>query len=409
MKRIKEISYALVLGTMVIVVVQTSLFLVTKPEDKQRIPVISAANLQLSAQPYYLIRQLLGSELLEVKDQKFIQSIRSMLKRSKKQQSLDNIQLDFKKSVSIILVNDPSYKKSLLHFHAVNQEVNPKQGKHYVQIGQDVFFFPNNTVNAADVAWLKKHISWQTIAIPDKQLILSQQEDGIQRVQRIRWNQNELHVSLLPTGENRSLIISPRYFHYSHEVPAHLLARIPEDLKMRCLLVQLKRISINYENGKLTEDEQFAFAPSFEALLEYESTQDLTIALAQFKEDFPNLIWTENTVQIGTQTYYLKETSPKSLYICSDKSKFCPSGIPTLTRCQTGFFCKGELARLTSIQNTGWAGLVLDMIPAFRASKTLFDETTGIRMHKDELVLSFKKGHLVTHDFLQAFMAYNQE
>jgi hypothetical protein len=67
------------------------------------------------------------------------------------------------------------------------------------------------------------------------------------------------------------------------------------------------------------------------------------------------------------------------------------------------------LARLTSIQNTGWAGLVLDMIPAFRASKTLFDETTGIRMHKDELVLSFKKGHLVTHDFLQAFMAYNQE
>lgn len=409
MKRAKEISYALALGSMIVLLVQSSLFLAEKPSVDQRIPVVSVPHLQLSAQPYFLIRQMLGTELFDVKDQKFIQGIRSVLKPSNKQNKLDNIQLDFKKSVSMIRVNDPSFNHTLFHFQALSEESKVKLGRNYIQIGKDVFYFPTKTVVPADVRWLKEHVSWKTNNIEDEHLILSQNEDGKQSWRDIHWNRDELRISFVKTGKSRSLILSPRYFHYSNEFPSQLLSSIPADIKMRKLLLHLNRVSINYENGKLTEDEQFAFAPSFEALLEYESAQHLDTALAQFKVDFPNLKWEENTFQLGTQAYYFKLTSPKTLYICSDKKKFCPNGIPSITSCQTGFFCRGELSRLTSIQNTGWAGLVLDMIPAFRASKTLFDETTGIRMNQDELVLKFKKSHLVTHEFLKAFLAYHQE
>ena len=409
MKRLKEILYTLVLGMMVLFLIQSSLVLVEKPSTEQRIPVVSAASYQLSAQPYFLIRQLLGSELLEVKDQAAIQAMRSLIKKSRKTNRLDNIQMDWKKSMSIVLVNEPSYKKTWLHFQA-NKAVNGvKKGKHYVQIDQDVFYFPSTTVSPADVAWLQKHVSWEQKSITDGQLILSKFTHGKQDDQVLQWNDHELRISMPKTTTNRSLILSPRFFHYSNEVPASLIARITADYSMRGLLVNLNRISVNYENGTLTEDEQFAFAPSFEALLEYQTNEDLACAIKSFKSDFPKLIWTENTVQLGTQTYYFKETSPKSLYICSDKSKYCSSGIPILTRCQTGFLCKGDLSRLTSIQNTGWAGLVLDMIPAFRASKTLFDETKEIQTEQGQLILRFKNGHFVLHEFLRAFLAYAQE
>lgn len=409
MKRLKEILYTLALGMMGIILIQSALALVEKPSTEQRIPVVSAASYQLSAQPYFLIRQLLGSELLEVKDQATIQAIRSLMKKSRRTNNLDDIQVDLKKSMSIVLVNEPSYKKTWLHFHAKKAVDGVKKGQHYVQIDHDVFYFPSTTISPIDVAWLQKHVSWQQKLISDGQLILSKYAHGKQDDQVLQWNDHELRMSLPKPTANRSLILSPRFFHYSNEVPVSLINRIPSDYHMRGLLVNLKRISVNYENGTLTEDEQFAFAPSFEALLEYDSQEDLEAAMTSFKSDFPKLIWTENTLQLGTQTYYFKETSPKSLYICSDKNRFCPSGVPSLTRCQTGFLCTGELARLTSIQNTGWAGLVLDMIPAFRASKTLFDETTGIQMEQGQLILRFKNGHFVMHEFLRAFLAYAQE
>lgn len=409
MKRFKEILFTLVLGMMGIILIQCVLALVEKPSTEQRIPVVSAASYQLSAQPYFLIRQLLGSELLEVKDQASIQAIRALLKKSRKTNNLDNIQLDLKKSISLVLVNEPSYKKSWLHFQAKNAVGHFKRGKHYVQVDHDVFYFPTSIVTTADVDWLRQHVSWKKKSITKGQLILIRNEHRKTAEQVLLWKDHEIRLSLPKTTANRSLILSPRFFHYSNEVPASLIGRLPADFQMRELLVSLNRISINYEKGTLTEDEQFAFAPSFEALLEYDSPKDLEQALTSFKLKFPQLNWTENTVQIGTQMYYFKETSPKSLYICSEKDRFCPTGIPSLTRCQSGFLCKGELARLTSIQNTGWAGLVLDMIPAFRASKTLFDETTGIQMEHGQLILRFKKGHFVLHEVLRAFIAYTQE
>lgn len=409
MKRFKEITYTLTLATLFFVIVQLVLQLAEKPTEEQRIPNIRGAHVQLSAQPYFLIRELLRTELFELKDQKFIQGLRKFMKSAQTKNTLDDIHADLKKSWSIVLVNEPLFTHSFIHFHSANGSIKERKGKYYLQLGQDVFYFPNHLVSAADVHWLKQHLTWKSVAIPNEQVILSQKEGNKHVWRRIQWKEDELRISLINSVVNRSLILSPRFFHYSNEVPSSLLARLPKELNVRELLLNIKRISVNYENGRLTEDEQFAFAPSFEALVEYKNADGLSKALNGFKSIFPELKWTENTVQVGTQCYYFTEINPTCMYFCSDKVKFCPSGIPALTKSQTGFLCNGELSRLTSIKNTGWAGLVFDMIPAFRASKTLFDETTSMRMKKNELVLGFKKDHSVMHEFLRAFLAYNQE
>jgi hypothetical protein len=71
--------------------------------------------------------------------------------------------------------------------------------------------------------------------------------------------------------------------------------------------------------------------------------------------------------------------------------------------------CKGDLKRLTTVQNTGWAGLVLDMIPAFRASKELFDGTSKINTTKKGIDITFKPGKMVLHELINAMLVYGQE
>jgi hypothetical protein len=175
------------------------------------------------------------------------------------------------------------------------------------------------------------------------------------------------------------------------------------------LFLSLDRISINYDGGKLTEDQQFPFAPSFEVLLEYENPRSMEKALQNAQSVFDTLDWKENEVKMGSQEIFFKRTSPKTLYICSSKAQFCPNGIPSITRCQTGFLCKGDLGRLTSIKNTGWAGLVLDMIPAFRASKDLFDGTKEVKSSKNGMEITFKPGKNVLHELLKTLVVYGQE
>jgi hypothetical protein len=171
----------------------------------------------------------------------------------------------------------------------------------------------------------------------------------------------------------------------------------------------LDRISLNYDGGKLTEDQQFPFAPSFEVLLEYNNPAAMENAIQTVQNLYDTLEWKEQGVKMGSQDIFFKRTSTKTLYICSNKAQFCPNGNPNITRCQTGFLCKGDLGRLTSIKNTGWAGLVLDMIPAFRASKELFDGTKEVKSSKNGMEITFKPEKTVLHELLKTLVVYGQE
>ena len=132
-------------------------------------------------------------------------------------------------------------------------------------------------------------------------------------------------------------------------------------------------------------------------------------ALKTVQSIFDTLEWKEQEVRMGSQEIFFKRTSPKTLYICSDKQVFCPNGTPNITRCQTGFLCKGDLGRLTSIKNTGWAGLVLDMIPAFRASKEFFDGTKEVKSSNYGIEITFKPEKNVLHELLKTLVVFGQE
>ena len=75
MNRIKEISFVLALGFLFILTVQLTLSISEKPSAQQRIPVFQEARFEMSAHPLSLIKELIATELFEVKNQAFLNDL----------------------------------------------------------------------------------------------------------------------------------------------------------------------------------------------------------------------------------------------------------------------------------------------------------------------------------------------
>jgi hypothetical protein len=409
MNRIKEIVFVLALGFLFILTVQFSMSISIKPSAEQRIPIIREARFELSGHPFSLIKEIISTELFEVKNQAFLNELHQLTSSNRSKNTLNDIQMDLNQAMSFLMIQSDCFKGPLVHFRSVERSDKKRVGKQYVQLGKDVFYAPSAPLTSKQISWILKNVEWKTRSILPRQFIVLQGLNGELSEGTIQWNKEEMSYVTSELKTNQTLILSPRFFHYSNQFPSKVLSSIPEKFSLRCLFLSLDRLSINYDGGKLTEDEQFPFAPSFEVLLEYENPRSMEKALQTAQSVFDTLDWKENEVKMGSQEIFFKRTSTKTLYICSNKAQFCPNGNPNITRCQTGFLCKGDLGRLTSIKNTGWAGLVLDMIPAFRASKELFDGTKEVKSSKNGMEITFKPEKTVLHELLKTLVVYGQE
>lgn len=409
MNRIKEILFVIGLSFLFFATVQLTLTISKKPSEQQRIPVFKDASFELSAQPINLIKELLSTELFKQKNQVFINQLHKLTTSQGKNTKFDGIEVDLQQAMTFLMIKSEDFNGPLIHFQSLTESNNKKIEKHYVQLGEDVFYSPSTSFTSKQANWILNQVKWETSTISRNQLLVHQQLNGQLSQATIKWNDNELSYVTKEMTTNQKVILSPRYFHYSNVFPVKLETSIPEEFSLRCMLDSLEFISVNYDGGKLTEDQHFPFAPSFEVLLEYQNPSSMESALRAAKSVYDTLDWKEQGVSMGNQEIFFKRTSPKTLYICSNKAQFCPNGNPNLTRCNNGFLCKGDLGRLTSIKNTGWAGLVLDMIPAFRASKELFDATKDVSSTKNGMTITFKPGKDVLHELLKTLVVYQQE
>ena len=409
MNRLKEITYVLSLSFLFFAIVQLSLFVSRKPSMEQRIPLMKEASFELSAHPLSLIKEVLSTELFEVKNQAFLNQLHQFKSSIGSKNELEGINVDLNQAMSLLLINSEEFQGPLIHFYAEKSSTKKNQGKNYVQLGNDVFYSPVKPLTSKQALWILNQVKWTSKSISSGQFIVQQRLNGELSEGKIQWNKNELQYVTQEIKTKQTVILSPRYFHYSNQFPRKILNDIPLKVNMRTMLVSLEQISLNYESGKLTEDQQFPFAPSFEALLTYKDPAAMERAIQTMKSVYDSLDWKGQSVKMGTQDIFFKRTSPKTLYICSNQKQFCPNGNPNLTRSNMGFLCKGDIGRLTSIKNTGWAGLVLDMIPAFRASKELFDGTKNVSSSKNGIEITFKPGKAVLHELLKTLVVYGQE
>ena len=206
-------------------------------------------------------------------------------------------------------------------------------------------------------------------------------------------------------------ILIPRYcnFHFtSGIVPPSLqdsLSAIAGRLGLK--LPALKSCSINYGGINIqSNDDGMTVLPEIDLLLEFKSSftvEDL------FKQDtilkkiggtFENKIF-----KIGGKRYYYDQIDSKTICISSFKSTAIIKN-----KNQELIAVKGNLASLLKIEGGGMIITLLDMIPAYKASKELFTNIDDVNISlnkskgntaKMKGSITFKKDHFVMNEMLK--------
>jgi len=172
-------------------------------------------------------------------------------------------------------------------------------------------------------------------------------------------------------------------------------------------LPALKSCSINYGSINIqSNDDGMTVLPEIDLLLEFKSSftvEDL------FKQDtilkkiggtFENKIF-----KIGGKRYYYDQIDSKTICISSFKSTAIIKN-----KNQELIAVKGNLASLLKIEGGGMIITLLDMIPAYKASKELFTNIDDVNISlnkskgntaKMKGSITFKKDHFVMNEMLK--------
>jgi hypothetical protein len=206
-------------------------------------------------------------------------------------------------------------------------------------------------------------------------------------------------------------ILIPRYghFHFSSGIVPKALQDSLSALtgRLGLKLPALKSLSMNYGGINIkTNDDGMTLQPEIDLLLEFKSqfsVEDI------FKQDsimkiiggkFENKIF-----KIGGKRYYYEQIDAKTISISSNESS-------TIIRNKQHelLALKGNLSSLLKIQGGGMIVSLLDMIPAYKASKELFTNIDDVNITlkkskgntaKIQGSLIFKKDHYVMNELLK--------
>jgi hypothetical protein len=208
---------------------------------------------------------------------------------------------------------------------------------------------------------------------------------------------------------NQILIPKNGYFHFSSGViPKSIQDTLSSSaLKAGIELPKLKSFSLNYGGMNIQmNNEGMSVLPDMDLLLEFNSAFSISNLLKQdtllskIAGKFDN-----KTLSIGGKKYFVNQLNSKTISISVSDS-------PTIVSNKKNelFAIKGNISSLLKVEGGGMIVSLLEMVPAFKASKELFSnlEDVNIKVRKINSKkadlngkIIFKKDHFVMNEMMK--------
>ncbi len=437
------------LTTIVLLTFLWAAFLITQliskdPEHKNEFFIPESASFAIKLDSRKLVNKALFTILFEGRDEKIVEKIRELLSNPRESKKEIGINLlsdavvfasPFKNGkivvIALNLSNATDFETNIL------EHLNEKQVVEVIDnVGFILTYFSNeemNTIDKREIAtYFEKNIrplsenstSRFTGVIKDGSFLQSYSKKELFGKDSYFTTSNsefflaengidlksELGLAKKITNPANKILI-PRYgnFHFtSGIVPPSLqdsLSAIAGRLGLK--LPALKSCSINYGGINIqSNDDGMTVLPEIDLLLEFKSSftvEDL------FKQDtilkkiggtYENKIF-----KIGGKRYYYDQIDSKTICISSFKSTAIIKN-----KNQELIAVKGNLASLLKIEGGGMIITLLDMIPAYKASKELFTNIDDVNISlnkskgntaKMKGSITFKKDHFVMNEMLK--------
>ncbi len=413
MNKLKEIAVFVIFGLILFginSITQKKTF--EKKENSISLPINTVQYTRIES--VQLLKKFLYNELFVIKDQLLIEQLQSITKNQDEGDfSISDLNIDFSSPIELISIKLSRENYSIIRIRSTKSGIEGEFSIPYFETeNEKCFLIEGDKKNIKSLKKefsksfnysLKSKIDISVLNFENKRLIqsssISIQQKQIKIILNHKQNQHKNHLLLKESG-----------FHFSFPVEEGIdveekLKQIPILPRINFPFKEIRHISANYYGFKFTENDSIIGIPKIDLLLTFKHNTKvdslISNLLKQLNVDFSI---DKNMMKLGKEKLYFSQINPKTIYLSSQ------TRVPSIVKNNNPIKLSGDLNLLTKLENAGWKGMLIEVIPVFKSTKKLLQSTKNVKFKKVnattyEIIIPVKENKNVYHEFLKLVLS----
>jgi len=357
-----------------------------------------------------LIKKFFYNELFVVKDKLVLEKLKSIVEnQSENDFSISDLNINVTAPIELININIDGENYSIIRMRSTEKGIGGKFSIPYFETeNEKCFLIEGNKKNIKSLRKeflksfeysLKAKRDISVLNFENKKLIqsstISIQQKQIKIALNHKQNQHKKHVLLKESG-----------FHFSFPLEEGIdveeqLKQIPILPRINFPFKEIRHISANYYGFKFTENDSILGIPKIDLLLTFKYNTKVDSLISNLMKQLnANFLIDKNSIILGKEKLYFSQVSPKTIYLSSQTS------VPSIVKSTNPIILSGNLNLLTKLENAGWKGMLIEVIPVFKSTKKLLLTTKKVEFRKVnptsyEILIPMKENRNVYHELLK--------
>jgi hypothetical protein len=219
-------------------------------------------------------------------------------------------------------------------------------------------------------------------------------------------NQIKVVINENQKKQKKQLLLKESGFHFSFPIEDGI--QIDEQLQLIPILPrinfpfkEIRHISGNYSGFKFTENDSIIGIPKIDLLLTFNQKTKVDSLISDLmKQLHVGFSIKNNELLLGKEKLYFSQISPETIYLSTLNQD------AKIIKTNHSFKIAGNLNLLTKLENAGWKGMLIEVIPVFKSTKKLLQKTKKVEFKKVnsnsyEIIIPLKENKNVYHELLK--------
>jgi hypothetical protein len=409
MNKIKEISILVIFG---LILFSINSITKRKTSEKQKtiisLPINTVQYTRIES--IHLLKKFIYNELFVIKDQLVLEKLKSISKNQDENEfSVSNFNIDITAPIELININLVGENYSIIRIKSNKKGIEGKFYLPYFETESEKCFLIKG--DKKNIKSLKKQFSKSfKYSLESKKDIAIFNFDNKKLVQSssisIQKNQIKMIINEKQHLQKKQLLLQESGFHFSFPVEDGFqmneqLQQIPILPKINFPFKEIRYISANYYGFKFTENDSIIGIPKIDLLLTFKHKTNVDSLISNLMKQL-NVDFSidKNSIILGREKLYFSQVNPKTIYLSFKAS------VPSIVRSNNPIKLSGDLNLLTKLENAGWKGMLIEIIPVFKSTKKLLQTTKKVEFKKVnatsyEIIIPMKENKNVYHELLK--------
>lgn len=409
MNKLKEITVFVIFG---IILFAINSITQKKPSEKLETSISLPINtVQYSRiESVQLLKKFLFNELFVVKDRLVIEKLKTIAKNQDESNfSASDLNIDFAAPIELIAIKMNGENFSIIRIKSTKSGIEGEFSIPYFETENEKCFIIEG--DKKNIISLKKEFSKSfDYSLKSKRdiSVLSFENKKLTQSSTISIQQKHIKIALnhKQNQPKNHFILKESGFHFSFPVDEGIaieeqLKKIPILPRINFPFKEIRHISANYYGFKFTENDSILGIPKIDLLLTFKHNTEVDSLISNLMKQLNvNFLIDKNSIILGKEKLYFSQVSPKTIYLSSQTS------VPSIVKSNNSIKLSGDLNLLTKLENAGWKGMLIEVIPVFKSTKKLLQTTKKVEFKKInatsyEILIPVKENKNVYHELLK--------